>query len=175
MPQRTNVRFVRQEKYVHKSTRTYNDESRARSSSRPSSDSEEHQVQFSPSTRKLALIGPYSRKSRSRHAPLTAQTLEVFRLLSRLGVGHPPTRLPCPTGAIPHPKQLFSCLDIVLRHVQPALLRDVVPIQVGRPHSEPLNIWCRQARAVVRHVFGSCHEKFTPINAQRRRGSRDNR
>lgn len=41
----------------------------------------------------------------------------------------------------------------MLRHVQAALLGDVVPVQVGGSHPQPLDVGGREASAVVRHVL----------------------
>lgn len=50
-------------------------------------------------------------------------------------------------------QQFFSGLDVMLRHVKAALLGDVVPVQVGGSHPQPLDVGGSQASAVVRHVL----------------------
>mmetsp|Transcript_14321 Transcript_14321/g.61383 ORF Transcript_14321/g.61383 Transcript_14321/m.61383 type:complete len:329 (+) Transcript_14321:1382-2368(+) len=48
-------------------------------------------------------------------------------------------------------------LDILRRHLQPALLGDVELVQVRRAHAQPLDVRRRQVRAVKRHVLRALH------------------
>ena len=54
-------------------------------------------------------------------------------------------------------RRLLAGLDVVLRHLEAALRRDVVLFEVGGAHAEPLDVGRRQVDRVVRHVLRALH------------------
>ena len=57
--------------------------------------------------------------------------------------------------------QLFAHLDILVGHVEAALLRNVEAIKVGGAHAQPLYVRRRQVTAVVRHVHAACVNRLS--------------